>query len=297
MINAKIICDSVNPVGCRLTTFVLKYNRFIHSELLTHRAFSRNSASSRAIPVSKIISKVREEPALPVYWGINQKGMQASDELSEADIIKAEAIWLESMESQIKYAEKLLALNVHKQIANRLLECYFHMETILTATDFSNFFNLRAHKDAQPEFQELAFCMLEAYEDSKPRELTVGQWHTPFADKYIDKGISVANLLKITTARCARVSYLNFEGDIVYEKDYKLHDDLMASGHWSPFEHAAQCTDTDKYYGNFKGFRQYRKTFVNENRSLFDAGSLRAGRKHYAKKNNMEKMGKSTFIQ
>lgn len=252
--------------------------------------FSRNSASSRAIPVNKIISNIRAEPAKPIYWGINQKGMQASEELSDADIVKAESIWLASMESQIQFAEQLLALNVHKQIANRLLECYSHMTVILSATDFGNFFNLRAHKDAQPEFQELAHQMLDLYETHIPKELKAGQWHTPFSDKYVEKGVSLVNLLKITTARCARVSYLNFEGDIAFDKDYKLHDDLVNSGHWSPFEHAAQATGDVEYHGNFKGFKQYRKLFSAENKRLYDIIALRAGRKHYAKKNNMEKV-------
>lgn len=286
MIKVEVVADSLNPVGVRLTTFLLTYHRFIHSELMTHRMFSRNAASSRAIPVSKIISNIRETPAVPVYWGKNEKGMQANDELDEADIILAEQIWLESMESQIKYAEKLLKLNVHKQIANRLLEPYFHITTLVTATDFYNFFNLRAHKDAQPEFQELAFQMLDVYIESKPKQLAAGEWHLPFADKYIPEGIPLQNLLKITSARAARTSYMNFNGNIEHDKDYELHDNLVNSGHMSPLEHPAQACNDANYRGNFRGYLQYRKLFPNENKSQFNPNKLKAERKHRGKKKN-----------
>jgi thymidylate synthase ThyX len=140
------------------------------------------------------------------------------------------------------------------------------MTTIVSATDWENFFALRAHPDAQPEFQALADLMLEKYVEARPRSLQAGEWHLPFADKYVEDGLSQEQLVKITSARCARVSYLNFEGDISYEKDYKLHDDLLASGHMSPFEHAAFALSKPERSGNFVGFCQYRKTLPFENR-------------------------------
>src|SRR3954463_15005916 len=82
MIEAKVILDSISPFGKRLTTFVLTYPRFVHAEFMTHRAFSRNAASSRAIPAWKIRRSVRMDPAMPVYWGMNQPGMQAETELA-----------------------------------------------------------------------------------------------------------------------------------------------------------------------------------------------------------------------
>jgi thymidylate synthase ThyX len=286
VISAKIIADSLNPVGCRLTTFILKYPRFIHSEIMTHRAFSRNAASSRAIPIAKMISNIREEPAMPYYWGMNQKGMQANQELDEATILKAESIWLESMESQIRYANQLLELGVHKQITNRLLEPYFHMVTLLSATEFGNFFNLRAHKDAMPEFQELAFQMLDCYENNVPKELAAGDWHLPFGDRYVNDISDVNSLIKISAARAARVSYLNFDGKIEYDKDYTLCDSLITNGHASPLEHPAMAIEDNKYYGNFRGFIQYRKTLANENKTIFNAEELRKGRKHYGRTKN-----------
>ncbi len=279
MINTRIIADSVNDYDKRITTYVLTYPRFIHCELLTHRVMTRNSASSRAISIEKMIEAVEKDIAWPVFWGKNQKGMQSTGELSFEEINCVKSIWEASRDSQIKFVKQLSKAGLHKQLANRLLEAYAHITTLLTATDFGNFFNLRAHKDAQPEFQELAFQMLEAYQASTPVFKKVGDWHLPFADKYIEDGLSIHELLKITTARAARVSYNNFEGDISYEKDFVLHDRLAESGHWSPFEHPAKNMDNDKYYGNFQGWLQYRKTFPNENNRIFNPTQLLVNRR------------------
>lgn len=310
MINPKIILDSINPVGDRITTWILTYPRFFHSELLTHRTFSRNAASSRAIPVKKMIEEVKNNAAMPIFWGKNQSGMQAKEELD--DIVKDKEIfispvgnsvdptkllvtakhaakheWLAARDSAIKHAEKMLELGLHKQIANRILEPFMHMTVIVTATDFENCFALRAHPDAQPEFQDLAYKMLDMYQTSQPTKLQEGKWHIPFGDKFdnnriidiISKNTPLltdptalaaeidAYKIKIATARCARVSYLNFEGKDDYVKDIELHDILSNSGHWSPFEHCAKALDKSERSGNFIGWKQYRKLFNNENRT------------------------------
>lgn len=262
MINSKIILDSVNLYGNRLTSYVLTYPRLILAEFNTHRVFSRNSASSRAIPVNKIINSVIENPFVPNYWGKNQKGMQANEELNLEISLKCDEKWLEARDNAVNSAKKLLELGVHKQIANRLLEPFYYITTIITATDFENFFSLRAHKDAQPEFKVLAEKMLEDYNQSMPKFLQNDEWHMPFTSENFD--CTEAQKLKIATARCARVSYLNFEGIIDYEKDYELHDDLLISGHLSPFEHCAK--PKKGRWGNFNGWLQYRKIFKGENR-------------------------------
>lgn len=311
MIEANILLDSINTSGNRLTTWVLTYPRFIHAEIMTHRMFSRNASSSRAIPVKKMLDDVKNNPAMPVFWGKNQAGMQAAVELDDTtkltlkrpngspypdfDTItakeEAKRIWLEARDVAITRVEQLNELGLHKQIANRLLEPWMHITVILTATEYGNFFSLRAHKDAQPEFQALAFMMLEKYNASTPKELSTGQWHVPFGDKLdSDKIFDTAAWqeetngmalemsgdmsrylinykIKIATARCARVSYLNFEGKDDYNNDIKLHDQLAASGHWSPFEHCAMANWNSGNSGNFKGWTQYRKGFPIENRS------------------------------
>jgi thymidylate synthase ThyX len=289
MIQAEIVADSINDTKHRITSFLLTYPRFIHSELMTHRAFSRNAASSRAIPIEKMIKRIQDEPAMPVVWGKNQKGMQAASELSTEESHIAKDIWRRSSLSQIEYVRELSSIGVHKQIANRLLEPFAHMQTLVTATEYGNFFNLRAHKDAQPEFQELAFQMLELYANNKPQYKKHGEWHLPFADRFLEEGLSVSHLLKISTARAARTSYMNFKGAYEHEEDYLLHDRLSESGHWSPFEHPA-CSMSrismlidnmrgKRKQGNFNGYMPYRKTFPTENKAQFNAEQLLKNRR------------------
>lgn len=277
-IEAKVIADSVNPTGNRLTSFIITYPRFILAEINTHRALSRNSASSRAIPVEKMIKAVEENPAMPVYWGKNQKGMQADVEIESDSKYHAAEAWIDAMKSAVEHAKALHAIGLHKQIVNRVLEPFMHMTTLISGTEWGNFFNLRLHKDAQPEFNELAYQMLVAYNASTPVKKEIGQGHLPFADKYISEGLTRGQLLKISTARAARVSYLNFEGDIDHEKDYKLHDQLIESGHMSPADHPAVATD-DLTIGNFRGWMQYRKFILGENRSAFDSVNLLQNRR------------------
>lgn len=257
MITANIVADSINVSSGnkRITTFVLKYPRFIHSELLTHRMFSRNSASSRAIKINKFIEDVLTEPAMPVHWGKMQSGMQAYEEVDKDTQIKAMQTWLEARDSAIEFAKKLNDLGLHKQIVNRVMEPFFNITVLLTATEFENFFKLRAHSAAQPEIKELAFKMKEEFEKSTPLPKELGEWHIPFGDKYTD-GLTVEQKLKISVARAARVSYKNFEGNIDFEKDYALYDSLLKEGHYSPFEHAAQADFG--VFNNFNQWKQYR---------------------------------------
>jgi len=291
----EIIADSINSAGCRLTTFVLEYPRFIHSEVLTHRVFSKNAASSRAIPVEKMIQQIIDNPAMPVWWGKNQSGMQAKEELDNqvvkmriqsdpldprenlyfhfSDLEYAKCIWLQSRDKAIEQVKQLLDLGLHKQISNRILEPWFNIRVIFSGTEFDNFYKLRAHPDAQPEFQVLAYKMQEEYKKSIPKELNYGEWHIPFGDQ-IDEDKIVAETKvekheeefekikrKIAIARCARVSYHNYEGKDDYLADVKLCDRLFSSEpkHLSPTEHVAQALDSDEFIANFRGFKQYRK--------------------------------------
>jgi thymidylate synthase ThyX len=290
MINAKILLDSVNPAGNRITTFVLDFPRWILAELNTHRTFSRNTASSRAIPIEKMIKMVRENPAMPVFWGKNQAGMQSKEELVESELLNAKEAWLRARDRAVESAEELMECGMHKQYANRTIENFLYVKTILTGTEFENFFALRAHADTQPEFQDLAYKMLDIYQLSEPNKLKEGEWHIPFGDNMNEQRLVDCDAfaketegmalglgggykdyislfkMKIATARCARISYLNFEGKDDYNKDIELHDILKESGHWSPFEHCAMALSTSEFSGNFKGWKQYRKTFYDENR-------------------------------
>jgi thymidylate synthase ThyX len=298
-IQAKIILDSVNPVGNRLTTWVLTYPRWILAEINTHRALSRNTSSSRAIPVSKLIEAAKTNPAMPVFWGKNQAGMQASEELTGNELDAAKKLWLEGRDNAVRTVEQLNAVGLHKQTANRILEPWLYVTSLVSGTEWQNFFALRAHKDAQPEFQKLAYLMLDLYQQSQPKQLNEGEWHIPFGDaldhrriwelvqkstheklpdsaeiftgKYFnDENVFRETALKIATARCARVSYLNFDGKDDYEADIALAERLAASGHWSPFEHCATPAISGTIphrSGNFVGWKQYRKFFAQENRT------------------------------
>jgi len=260
---ATLVADSINPLGNRVTSFLLTYPRFIHSELMTHRAFSRNAASSRAIPIEKVIEQVRDNPAMPIRWGKNGKGMQDHGSFAGEQSKDAKVEWKQAANSAIKSALRLQSLGLHKQIVNRVLEPFVWMTTLVTATEWQNFFSLRVHKDAQPEFQHLAYIMLKTYLSSQPESKNWGEWHIPFGDR-MTGNLDETTKLKIATARAARTSYLTMDGKIDVEKDILLHDGLQKSGHWSPFEHSCQASKISK--SNFIGWKQYRHMFPGENR-------------------------------
>lgn len=293
--STKILLDSVAPNGCRVTTFVVSYPRFIHSEIMTHRVFSRNASSSRAIPTVKLIGAVSDDMATPVFWAKNQSGMQAVEELDNdfarhtvetsplapgtypavlTDKQYAQHLWLELGEIAVEYAVKLAAVGAHKQIVNRVIEPWSHITVLITATDWANFFALRAHPDAQQEFQHLAYEMLSAFVNSTPNELKVGEWHLPFVQPSERLVYDETTLLKFSTARCARISYRTQEGIRDPIKDAELHDRLRSSGHMSPFEHACQAMKTPIRSANFNGWKQYRKTLPNECIEAIDAQEI-----------------------
>ena len=258
MFEAKIILDSVNESGDRLTTFQLRYPRFIHSELMTHRVFSRNAMSSRAVPVAKMIAQVRDNPAKPIHWGMNKPGMQATEEVPAAS---AEHLWHKAATLAADVAEQMVKLNLHKQVSNRILEPFQWMNTIVTATEWDNFYSLRAHPDAQPEFQKLAVMMLEAQESSRPKLLRAGEWHLPYVT-LLELETGDVDLRKVSAARCARVSYLTHDGrKPEFQEDLALFDRLAGGVplHASPLEH--QGTPGAYDCGNFKGWTQFRKVW------------------------------------
>lgn len=274
MITAKILADSVNPSNRRITSFLLTYPRMIHSELLTHRNFSRNSASSRAIPFKKMVELVRDNTALPEKWPFEKSGMQGGEDLTKEDEEYCKIVWENAAFNATGFASMLQDRKLHKSLCNRLLEPFAHMTVIVTSTDYNNFFALRAHPDAMPEFQVLAYRMLDEYLKNTPRNLKWGEWHIPEFEGSQWTG-SLENNLKIATAKCARTSYLTFDGEHSPEKDIILHDRLTSSGHWSPTEHVAQAKevpDSHKDFSNFdinyqwRGWYQYRKMFDNENK-------------------------------
>lgn len=268
-ITATVIADSISTFGKRITTLQLKYPRFIHSEFMTHRVFSRNSASSRAIPVAKMIEQVQNDPAMPIYWGLNQPGMQAGKE--HEDISTAQVWWKAAAIDAAVSATLLNDLGLHKQIVNRVLEPFQWMHTIVTATEWRNFFELRCHPDAQPEFQALANAILAAMNDSSPVERASGwhnesSWHLPYVSDDERVNLHPLTLPKLSAARCARVSYLKHDGTApVLSEDMTLFERLVGSKplHASPIEHQAVAGNSICRSRNFLGWHQYRELFEN----------------------------------
>ncbi len=271
----------------------LEYPRFIHAEFMTHRMFSRNASSSRAIPVHKLVEEVKISPARPVHWGSNRPGMQAVEEnpspvqipehLATAyekfladtgrfgfvedtpesvNRVGRDAAWRFSAWLSAEMSWAFSAAGFHKQIANRLTEPYQRMRVICTATEWTNFFRLRVHPSAQPEIQDLASSMQLALGKNVPAILAWGDWHIPYIDLSHgaeDQFYTLEERIKISTARCARVSYLNHEAKRPgLQEDLSLHDKLVVEKppHASPAEHQAMASDGK--YANFTGWASYR---------------------------------------
>lgn len=260
MINVKVIADhqyvDYGNKQHRITTFELEYPRFIHSELLTHRVFSRNSASSRAIPLDRMIDLVIENPVIP-KWTLNQKGMTGLEVTNDITKAQAMAIWVDARDNAVKYVNKLKELGIHKQNANRLLEPFQHIKTILTGTDFDNFFKLRISAEAQPEIKELAVKMRNAMNEHIPSVLGTNHIHCPYMLDPVDKG-DIRTVLT-SVALCAQVSYRR--EDSKEETVSRIINRLLKSNnvHASPFEHICMIRSAiAEQKGNLNGFIQLR---------------------------------------
>lgn len=298
LITAKIIADSITQDGVRMTTMEIEYPRFILAELNTHRMLSKNSASSRAIPVKAMHEHIRANTAGPVYWGINQPGMKAKEELTGADLSWAKYLWAKARDIAIGYSADLADLNVHKQITNRITEPWMIMKTVISGTEWANFWWLRDHQDAQPEIAELARKMREAYDASEPQLLYPGEWHVPYVNSYRSiinnellysdgqgDDITAEEARVISSSCCAQVSYR--KNDDSYEKALKIYRQLIESepAHASPVEHQATpmhdsnweqdaeywepgithlSKNGDLWSGNLRGWIQFRKLIPHE---------------------------------
>lgn len=257
----KVVADSTAAHKIRIVSLQLRYWRAIHAEFMTHRVFSRNASSSRAIPVKKVLAQVWSDPAGPVHWGANQAGMQANAELTGWRNKAAKFLWKMAGRTACVFAWGFIKIGLHKQVANRILEPWQYINVLVTSTEWENFFELRAHPDAQPEIQELARAIASAMALSTPKVLSEGDWHMPYitGDEWESNGD--AALLKVSTARSARTSYLTHEGKpSLVADDIALHDKLVVAEplHASPAEHQATPLGTDEWCRNFRGWRQYR---------------------------------------
>lgn len=274
-------------------TLRLRYPRIIHGEIMTHRVFSRNARSSRAVPVRTMLDEVRNTPFVPWHWGKNQKGMQAGEECNEpvadwwtpmGNIDRVNA-WCAAAIQASHAAEAFMQAGYHKQLANRLLEPFSWIDTLVTSTNWSNFLWLRDHKDAEPHLQDLARLVRKALAEAQKQPLREGQWHRPYvtpedvsraSEVAPTHGIDVSEFLnRISAARCARISYKPFNGDASYGAELERYESLISSDrvHASPTEHQAQLAtelptgtfDSSHLSGNFgPGWIQARKLIPNE---------------------------------
>ena len=259
-----VLADSVSPANVRLTTLQVRFPRIVLAEFNTHRMFSRNAASSRAIPVEKRIAEVRADPFIPAAFGANKRGMQAGDPLTGAQADSARVAWLQAATQACDRAEEMSAAGVHKQWANRLIEPFTWVEDIVTATEWANFYALRISEHAQPEIRTAAEYMKAAMDASEPTLVIPHMWHLPLVTEEDRAEFTPMDCARLSAARCARVSYLTHEGKRDPTADFALARRLQENGHMSPFEHPARPSADAGFVGNFRGWVQLRKTLPNE---------------------------------
>jgi thymidylate synthase ThyX len=289
-IEVKVIADSIAETGRRITTMQLRYPRWIHSEFLTHRSLSRNSSSSRAIPIERLITDILRDMAMPLYWGSAKPGMQSGEEINRQVDVRfftdypgtilgtREDAWRKAGLQAIAAARAFDDAGYHKSIVNRLLEPFCHINTVVTATEWRNFFNLRCHPDAQPEIRILAELMRDAIRQSEPVRLKTAskamahdEWHLPYVSDEERAQHTVEECIKISVARCARVSFLTHDGKKPKaDADLALYERLAGADpiHGSPLEHVATPDRLNPMsgswmrpdlHGNAIGWRQWRK--------------------------------------
>lgn len=277
MYTAKVLSDSVAN-GTRLTTLEVTMPRIILAEFNTHRVFSRNSASSRAIPVERRITQIRENPFVPSAFTKNQRGMQAEENVGLDEQRWAAWEWAQACDVALHHAERLAKLGVHKQHANRLLEPFSWTTVICSSTEWDNYWALRISEHAQPEIRVVSENMKAAMDLSVPQELVAGEWHLPLVQDDEKFGLPIDKLIKLSVARCARVSYLTHDGVRDWDADLALYDRLVSAGHMSPLEHAAVVGEKTingwgysllqyegPFIGNYKApWIQHRKMVPNE---------------------------------
>ncbi len=268
MITAKVVKHSITEQGQEIVTFELEYPRIVHSEFMTHRVISKNSASSRAIPILTMIKAVWNNPAAPSHWGKNQAGMSAKEELTGVRKWAAQKVWNLASKVNCGLAYLLFKIGTHKQIANRITEPFSHIKIVATATSWDNFFILRDHEAADPTIHELAQAAKEALKNSAPKLLKAGEWHLP----YVDINLPIDEALKLSASLCAQTSYRKADDSL--EKAQSIFGRLVDTFpvHFSPTEHQARplegvddelVTHVDKlgraWSGNFCGWGQYRQ--------------------------------------
>ena len=281
MISAKIITDSISQTGVRITTFEVAMPKFLAAEFNTHRVFSRNASSSRAIPFATMLEQVKTNPFIPIKFQKDHKGMQGTEYFEGKEHEDCVRDWLAARDAAVKAATGF-AYQVTKQLRNRLLEPFLWHKAIVTSTDYENFFALRIHGDAEIHIADLAKKMWLAREESIPTLLNIGEWHLPYIELFdrpdgksgiaygifeeggAEKYLSLEDAKKVSVSLCAQVSYR--KSDFSLEKALRIYKSLIEStpAHASPIEQqATPHEDPNHHSGNFTGWIQNRQLIKN----------------------------------
>lgn len=274
-VSAKVVADSKYR-DTRLITLEIELHRFILPEANTHKALSRNYQSSRAIPILRQLEQIANDPAMPVYYGKDQAGMIAGEELEGRDLELAKMIILGMRDACLNGVKQLHKLGLHKQVSNRYVEPWMWTKGVITASyeHFEAMFKLRRHFAAQPEIKALFDVIYEAIFNSIPVALKAGEWHLPYVEASACQDmdcveLSLENKIKVSASCVAQVSYRKLDDSL--EKAKKVYDmlNLPVEGvypddppHFSPTEHIAKAGDCEiEMSGNFHStdFIQYRK--------------------------------------
>lgn len=288
---ARIVCDSIGPHGIRLTTMEMMGWQASHPDFMTHRMFSRNAASTRAIPAHIWRDQVIHDPFLPLFWDRNQPGMQGYlGQLDGVDLEIAQTLWnmarRESVNAHRTITEQPEGKGLHKQVANRLLMPFMGILKVVTGIEsaWANYFHLRCHHAAQKEEAVQAFAAAEAYFASTPIRMPAGGLHLPYVNQSEVTRWGKEWALRHSSARCARVSYMR-QNEVDYEAEERIYARLTNPNtpreydpeepvHGSPMEHPAECLEEAEPSGNFVGWRQHRKQVPGEFRQTFSYQDL-----------------------
>lgn len=251
----RVLLDSINPhTGVRLTTLHCVYPQFIHQQVLTHRVFSRNSSSLRAISFERANNEF--ELVYPT-WTLEKKGMQGEVLVDDGKKDQATNI-LNQMHFDVSHwCNKLEKLGIHHQDINNYLRPFQNIHTVLSSTDWNNFFEQRLHETTKPDMQELAHRIKNELDNSTP--LTRGL-HIPLVEDLLELDFLKSEACLISAARLARISYFKWFDDP--QKDLELAKKLLANKHLSPFEHIAFAQEDSNYYANFRSWKQLRHTLT-----------------------------------
>jgi hypothetical protein len=242
-ITATIIADSITPCGVRLTSVEAMIPTRVQSELNTHRAFSRNSESSRAISFAAQIAQVRTNPFIPARVYKESTRMFGRELVDDITLFEFQSDWRVRALEAAAAAELDYKRGIHRQTASMILAPFSWKRVIITSAEWDNFFNQRCAVDALPEINDLAWSIYAAMQHSTPAQLDIGDWHIPYdptpEEAPNETSTALVHRQIVSVANCARVSYGNLGANKSMDEQLRLVWSLYNNKHLSPFEHIA----------------------------------------------------------